>query len=285
MLSVVVPAYNEAARIERCLEALLPQLAPSDEVVVVDNNSTDATRVIVTAIARDDPRVRVIDQTRQGLVPTRDAGVAAAANEIVARIDADTVVSDGWAAAIKRFFAVVDDDIAGGHGFCAMYDMPFQSPFRSMQARFDRAAGHKLESGRVTELKEIFGANQVLRKHVWTKIADKTLDRTDIMEDSDVSIAVRGEGFRLALVPGMRATISGRRLLSSPAGYREYTACSPRTYRLHGRPVAAAAAWVGIQFARAAQTAVWVGLRGWDPQENRFRWGSRAEREPDRVVP
>lgn len=285
MLSVVVPTYNEAARIEECITTVLAQLTSTDEVVVVDNNSSDGTRAIVTAIARRDSRVRVIDERRQGLVPARDSGVAAAGHDIVARIDADTLVGDGWAAAVKRFFTLVPDDVAGGHGLCSMHDMPFQTPFRRLQTRADRDAAQRLATGDVTEVGEIFGANQVLRKRVWSQIAGKTLDRTDIMEDSDVSMAVRAEGFRLALVPGMRATISGRRIMSSPSNYRAYTACSPRTYALHGRRGAAARAWVGIQFARAAQLVVWFGLRGWDPQERRFRWSATASREPDRVVP
>lgn len=285
MLSVVVPAYNEAERIERCVSAVLAQLDAADEVVVVDNNSTDGTRTVVASIAHEDDRVRIVDERRQGLVPARDTGVAAAAHDIVARIDADTVVGPGWAASIKRFFAQVPGDVGGGHGLCSMYDMPFQTPFRRLQTRIDASAARKLETGAVTDVAEIFGANQVLRKRVWSQIAGRTLDRTDIMEDSDVSMAVRAERFRLALVPGMRATISGRRILSSPAAYREYTACSPRTYALHGRRGAAVGAWIGIQFARAAQMIVWVGLRGWDPSENRFRWAGRVDREPDRVVP
>lgn len=285
MLSVVVPAYNEAERIELCLSAVLAQLTSADEVVVVDNNSTDDTRAVVAAIARRDDRVRIVDETRQGLVPARDTGVAAAVHDIVARIDADTVVGDGWADSIRRFFGQAPEDVGGGHGLCSMYDMPFQTPFRRLQTRIDTATARKLQAGAVTEVKEIFGANQVLRKQVWARIAGRTLDRTDIMEDSDVSMAVRAEGFRLALIPGMRATISGRRLLSSPASYRAYTACSPRTYALHGRRVAAVGAWIGIQFARAGQLLLWAGLRGWDPREKRFRWAARVEREPDRVVP
>ena len=59
-LSIVVPARNEAENVERCVASLLAQCYPDFEVIVVDDESTDATRPILDGIARAEPRLRVI---------------------------------------------------------------------------------------------------------------------------------------------------------------------------------------------------------------------------------
>ncbi len=63
-ISVVVPAYNEEAVIERCLNALVNQIVPVDEILVVDNNSTDRTAEIAEKYR--EYGVRVIRETVQG---------------------------------------------------------------------------------------------------------------------------------------------------------------------------------------------------------------------------
>ena len=284
-ISVIIPTYNEEHAIAPCLDALLVHQHTPFEIIVVDNNSDDATCRVVEQYMRRDPRVRMLREPRQGLVPTRDHGVREARGDIVARIDADTRVDVGWAEAIGRFFAVAPDDVVGGSGFSTFYDMPWQKPFRNAQETMNRRIATRLARGEVTEIKEIFGANQVMRASGWQAVAGRTSERTDIMEDTDLSITVRSLGLRLAMIPDMRVTISGRRLRSSPAGYRRYTACSPRTYALHGRRRAAVAAWIGIQFARALQVLLWIALRRWDPETCEFRPVGPITRELERVVP
>ena len=284
-LSVVIPVFNEETAIGACLDALLAHPELPQEIVVVDNNSTDASRHIVEEYARSSDRIRLLTESRQGLVPTRDHGIREARGDIIARIDADTVVSSDWARSICDFFAVVDDDIAGGHGLCTMHDMPWQAPFRSVQQKVVARTRRRLADGSPTIVKEIFGANQVMRASAWRQVAGRTTDRTDIMEDTDLSITVAGLGLRLALIPGMEAEISGRRLRSSPLGYWRYTACSPRTYAIHKRYGSAVGAWFGIQLARIVQLFFWVALRRWDPVAHRFSWRGPAQRETERVIP
>jgi chlorobactene glucosyltransferase len=60
-LAVIVPARDEADNIERCLKALQPQVGGSQlHILVVDDQSTDATPAIVAALARGDPRIRLL---------------------------------------------------------------------------------------------------------------------------------------------------------------------------------------------------------------------------------
>ena len=60
-VSVVIPARNESRNIERCVRSVLDAAYPNFEVIVVDDHSTDNTGDIARRIARDDPRLRVVD--------------------------------------------------------------------------------------------------------------------------------------------------------------------------------------------------------------------------------
>lgn len=109
-VTLVIPTYNGASRVEAPLQALLTQQAPSEcfEVVVVDNNSTDETaRVVeespaVAGLRRRGVDVRVVHEARQGLLFARLCGVLSARREVICFLDDDNVpepnfVADGLA--------------------------------------------------------------------------------------------------------------------------------------------------------------------------------------------
>jgi hypothetical protein len=91
-VSVVVCAYNAAATLDECLDALLRLNYPDYEVVVVDDGSTDRTAEVLAGF----PAVRVIRQENRGLAAARNAGLAAATGEVVAYTDADCAADPDW---------------------------------------------------------------------------------------------------------------------------------------------------------------------------------------------
>jgi glycosyltransferase involved in cell wall biosynthesis len=92
-LSVVVPAYNEDARIERSLMRTLDFLAEREggfEIIVVDDGSRDATAIVVSSLAARDPRVQLVRLPQnRGKGAAIRAGVAASRGELVLMMDAD----------------------------------------------------------------------------------------------------------------------------------------------------------------------------------------------------
>lgn len=99
-ISVIVCAYNEAAYLPACLHALLAQTRPADELIVVDNASTDGT----AALARAIPGVRVIHEPTRGLVTARETGRTAARGDILAYVDADCRPPLSWLEKVERRF-------------------------------------------------------------------------------------------------------------------------------------------------------------------------------------
>ena len=103
-LSVVIPAFNEAANIGPCLGSVARELAGRSvarEVIVVDNASRDGT----AEIARRYAEVTVVTESRKGITFARQAGFAHSTGDLVANIDADTRMPHGWLDTVLREFS------------------------------------------------------------------------------------------------------------------------------------------------------------------------------------
>lgn len=90
-ISVIIPTHNRAALIERAVRSVLDQTVPVDEVVIVDDGSTDSTPSVVHALAIQDPRVRLIRQAQAGAPAARNRGLAEVGGDLVAFQDSDDV--------------------------------------------------------------------------------------------------------------------------------------------------------------------------------------------------
>jgi hypothetical protein len=88
--SIVVPLYNKASEISRCLRSALAQTYANFELIVIDDGSTDGGDAVVRSF--QDHRLRFLQQENRGLAETRNNGVRAAKAPIVAFLDAD----DEW---------------------------------------------------------------------------------------------------------------------------------------------------------------------------------------------
>jgi glycosyltransferase involved in cell wall biosynthesis len=100
-IAVIVCAYNEAHYLPACLHSLLAQTRPPDEIVVVNNASTDDTGVV----ARRVPGIRVLDEPTRGLLVARETGRRATESDIVAYVDADCRAPLQWLERIEARFA------------------------------------------------------------------------------------------------------------------------------------------------------------------------------------
>jgi glycosyltransferase involved in cell wall biosynthesis len=107
-VSVVVPFCNAERWIEACIEGLVSQKYPRSrcEILMVDNNSTDAS----AAIVRRYPEVRLLAEVKQGSYAARNRGLGAARGDLVAFTDADCAPSHDWLDEVVR--AMEDPDIA-----------------------------------------------------------------------------------------------------------------------------------------------------------------------------
>lgn len=193
-ISVVIPALNEERLLPGCLAALSAQTDAVDEIVVVDNNSVDRTAEIARAV----PGVVVVAESHAGITYARTAGFDAARCDIIARIDADSIVAPDWAATIRREFSA-DPALAAIAGGAAVAELSPGSRFwMKIHYRLFRF-WHERSLG-VAPM--IYGFNGALRRSAWEVIRGKiTLGDTQISEDVDVTICLLSSGLRIKFVP------------------------------------------------------------------------------------
>jgi glycosyltransferase involved in cell wall biosynthesis len=237
-VSVVVPVYDEAEMIGPCLDALLAQSVPADEIIVVDNNSTDATLARLTAYAG---RVTVLREPRQGVHHARTAGLNAAGGDVLARIDADTRVGPGWVGHLHTAFT--DARVRAVTGPVRYYDIALPRLVDAVDLLL-RQAWVRCCQGR---LDWVHGANMAIRAQAWRSVRGSLCDDRGVHEDLDLGIHLYAAGERVAFVPALVAGTSSRRIRDRAPDFRAYLLMTERGYARHAAVVRRGAyhrAWV-----------------------------------------
>lgn len=182
-VSVVIPARNDADMLARCLASLAAQHRRPDEIVVVDNGSTDDTRAVAEAAG-----ARVVWEPIPGIPRASSAGFDAARGDLIARIDADSVCPPEW---IEKLIAAFANDpalsvVSGGGEF---YDA---GPIARRIARPIWIGGLYWAMTLYLAHPPIFGSNFAMRRGVWDEIAPEYhREETDIHDDLDLSLHVK----------------------------------------------------------------------------------------------
>jgi glycosyltransferase involved in cell wall biosynthesis len=99
-ISLIIPAYNEEKYIGECLKSALKNGGEIFEIIVVNNASTDNTKIVAESFAN----VKVVDESQKGLTRARQRGLIEAKGDIIAYIDADTKMPSGWVKKINKYF-------------------------------------------------------------------------------------------------------------------------------------------------------------------------------------
>ncbi len=108
-LSLIIPAYNEEHYIGACLDSVLKYAKDGiDEIIVVDNASTDRT----PEIAASRPGVKVVHEAKKGLPAARERGRQEATGDLIGYIDADCRLHPMWLPMVQKVFSTRRDVIS-----------------------------------------------------------------------------------------------------------------------------------------------------------------------------
>ena len=130
-VSVVIPVYNGAATLPAGLRALQRQTHPPDEVIVVDDGSTDGSAGVARGLGTlHGSPVHVISQPNAGPAAARNRGATAAQGDVLLFTDADCVPAPAWVKCMVAAFA--DPDVVGAKGV-------YRTRQRELVARFVQA--------------------------------------------------------------------------------------------------------------------------------------------------
>jgi glycosyltransferase involved in cell wall biosynthesis len=120
-VSVVIPAYNAVNFLPETLASVQSQSFLDFEVLIVDDGSSDGTKIWFSQ-SISDPRIKLVSQANQGLSGARNTGIEQSKSEYIAFLDAD----DTWAATkLEKQVAFLDENPTVGlvHTWYAMMDM------------------------------------------------------------------------------------------------------------------------------------------------------------------
>lgn len=203
-ISVIIAAYNEEQNLPKCLTAIVSQDFPKDqyEIIVVDNNSIDKTAEIARSFG-----TRVLIEEKQGNTFAVKKGMDNADAQIIAMVDADTIVDKNWLSEISKVFE--DENIVGltgmgyvksGNKFIDIFERLFYEYF--LKFHFLIGKPH------------ITGFNLALRKTAYEKIGG--IDINFVMSpDIDLGLRLKRVG-KIVFDKKMRALTSFRRWQETP---------------------------------------------------------------------
>jgi mycofactocin system glycosyltransferase len=174
-VSIVIPSYNRAKELERCLHALFVLKYPHDllEIIVVDDASTDTTRVMLQGLKQEAEAYgvqlrSVSHEKRQGVAISRNTGAEASTHDFIAYIDSDCVASPTWLTELVPLFQ--DQRIVAVGGMIRGYEC------QSVLGRYEDVCS-SLYMGRHSQQVRMAGpltylptANLLIRRSIWQRL-------------------------------------------------------------------------------------------------------------------
>ncbi len=209
-ISFVVPAYNEEKHLAQTLIGIIAELARSDctgEVIVVNNASTDGTRELAAGF----PEVILVDEPIKGLVQARQTGFTHARGDLIANVDADTIVTEGWLNRVLEEFKQRPDLVALS-GPYIYYDVP-KTTRAAVRAFYLMGYGFYVLNRFVLRAGSLLqGGNFVVRRTALEQIGGYSSIFSFYGEDTDLACRLNTVG-AVKFTFQLPALSSGRRLL------------------------------------------------------------------------
>jgi glycosyltransferase involved in cell wall biosynthesis len=191
-ISFIVPMYNEAENIGHCLRAILAEAEPEDEVIVIDNGSTDDSLQIAASFER----VRTISLPGRSIAAVRNYGARLSTGTILGFIDADCVIVPGWR---QQVAAVLRDGEYAAVG--SRYQVPENGVWIERTWYSQRPAARKV-------VRYINSGNLAVRRYVFNAV--RGFDESLVTgEDAEFGWRISGRGYRLLEDPAVAAVHLG----------------------------------------------------------------------------
>ncbi len=147
-VSVIVPVYNVEKYIEKCLRSLLEQTEKIDEIIIIDDGSTDASYEICKQISSKEERVKLVHQDNSGQGAARNIGIRIAKADYIVFVDSDDMISQDTIKQIK--FGLQSNKV---DMLCYDADVLMECDYIPLKKTYDRA---KILDLQIISGKELF---------------------------------------------------------------------------------------------------------------------------------
>ena len=159
-VSIYIPAYNAEKTIKQTIESVINQTYKFDEIIVIDDNSSDDTCKIVSQFKN----IKLIkNKINKGLGYNRNLGIETSKNEIVASLDADVVLNAEWLKTIIKNFQSSESIMCGGK----MTEKFVENKFNLWRAKYYSQNWGEIDLDNPPFL---FGCNTIQSKKIWENV-------------------------------------------------------------------------------------------------------------------
>lgn len=134
LISVIIPVYNVASYLPRCLDSVCNQTYKNLEIILVDDGSTDNSAEICKDYASKDNRITVIHQKNAGLSAARNSGMERMQGEFFTFIDSDDWVAPDYCQTLFERIEQTQADVSAGNFVYALEDGRMTPSSRSVTA-------------------------------------------------------------------------------------------------------------------------------------------------------
>ncbi len=208
-ISFVIPAYNEEKMIAACLESIMKEAARysyDTEIVVVNNNCTDRTKEVALSFAG----VRVVDEPRKGIVFARQCGMNHSDGELIANVDSDVLVPEGWLKTVMEAFAH-DAELVALSGPYIYHDLSLYHRALVRAFYYGGYIMYLLNNYVFNVSGMLQGGNFIVRRDAMQKIGGYDTRISFYGEDTDIAKRIRAVG-KVRWTFALPMFTSGRRL-------------------------------------------------------------------------
>jgi glycosyltransferase involved in cell wall biosynthesis len=259
-VSIVIPVYNEEGQLALCLDAIASQTVKPFEVIVVDNNSTDAT----AAIASRYPFVKVLHEPQQGPSYARDCGFNAARGDIIGRLDGDSIITPNWVEKVQEIFVAPEVRAVSGRVEYRYVGLP----------RLVAAIDHQVRlymTRKMRPLGEQFlhGSNMAIRRTAWAKVAGQVCHKRYMHEDIDLAAHLAGPNAGVTFSSDLLASVDWRQAAAGPKQFLHHVWSSDPVFAEHKLMSRRYERRVAL-FVSLLYPIIHVLYRGYNPRTKRF---------------
>lgn len=165
LISVIVPVYNVAEDLPRCLDSILRQNYPNIEIIAVDDGSTDHSGEILDQYAGKHPGIRAIHKENGGVTSARLRGVQEASGEWIGFVDGDDEIDSDMYQRLLENAVRYDAEIS----HCG-----YRMVFPDGRVHYFHNTGLLAKQDKTTAMKELLSGARI-EPGLWNKLFRKTL--------------------------------------------------------------------------------------------------------------
>jgi len=225
-VSVVIPAHNEEKNIAKTIEALLAQDYPNLEIIIVDNASSDKTNEVAKKFERTTNQIennnvsislKVVHESRKGLLQARERGRKEATGEIIVNMDADCLPEpDHISRGVAHFKTNLNNHknnkivaVTGPYDYHDGHPV-FRHTSLALQKYAYRFTSHLLQLPFIKNGAVLIGGNNFIRADILEKAGGYNVAITFYGEDTDTAKRIAPHG-RVVFDPDLSVKSSARR--------------------------------------------------------------------------